>query len=218
MLVLHEHFIFSISVESGEQAECDKGDCLWPAFLDTVPGCANMETGPMCLKDASHPAKSWPQRLLWGLDSWAAQRSNRRAPPPELEKSRFFSKESFLLGFSGSLLICSPTEWVKNVFWSHTNMWSSEHWWHSTTTGDQGGREESQWPWWQKGLPQQGTYLAQGSYTKRELWRADISSVSRCSSIWRGWRESHSPGNPQKLSENARFHLAFVKTTKIPFS
>ena len=144
MLVLHEHFIFSISVESGEQAECDKGDCLWPAFLDTVPGCANMETGPMCLKDASHPAKSWPQRLLRGLDSWAAQRSNRRAPPPELEKSRFFSKESFLLGLSGSLLICSPTEWVKNVYWSHTNMWSLEHWWHSTTKGDQGGREESQ--------------------------------------------------------------------------
>lgn len=76
-----------------------------------------------------------------GVGILSSSEIKEKSPSSRFWRSRFFSKEIFLPGVSGLLLICNPTEWVKNVFWSHTNMWSSEHWWHSATKENQGGRD-----------------------------------------------------------------------------
>lgn len=86
-------------------------------------------------KDACYRA----QEPSLGIGVLSSSEIKEKSPSSRFWISRFFSKEIFLLCFSGMLLICNPTEWVKNVFWSHTNMWSSEHWWHSTTKENRGG-------------------------------------------------------------------------------
>lgn len=143
--------------------------------------------------------------VLWVLKSWAAQRSKRRALPPDYEYDDFSLKRFFLLGFSGLLLICNSSEWVKNVFWSHTNMWSSEHWWHSTTKENQGVRDLKV-TLRQKGLPQWSMYFRRGYHTHNEQTVASWHFISdSLLNYLERMHWSHSPGNSQNSHKMPAF-------------
>lgn len=121
-----------------------------------------------------------------GVEVLSCSEIKEKNPSSRLWIWWFFSKEIFLLGFSGLLLICNSSEWVKNVFWSHTNMWSQN-------TGDiQPQRKTgewgiSKWPWDKRGFRSEACISGESiARTMSELWPADISSVTRCSTIWRG--------------------------------
>lgn len=135
-----------------------------------------------------------------GVEVLSCSEIKEKNPSSRLWIRWFFFKEIFLLGFSGLLLICNSSEWVKNVFWSHTNMWSSEHWWHSTTKENQGVRG-LEVTLRQKELPQWSMYLRRGyrTYNERTVTSWHFISDSLLNYLERmHW--SHSPGNSQKLS------------------
>lgn len=139
-----KHFIFSMVVER-------RWGASWRWRGDWFPGHSawspdNMESGPTCFGCPPIQQKAEQKEcLLNSSGCWSLERAleiKEKSPSSRFWISRLFSKGIFSSRLLwAAILICKPTEWDKNAIWSHTNIGFSEHWWHSTTKENQGGRD-----------------------------------------------------------------------------